>query len=515
MSNKNQEYAERYSEFAMEQMRRYGIPASVTLAQGILESANGQSQLARNENNHFGIKATSSWIDNGGRYGLYSDDKPNEKFCSYDSVGDSYEHHSKFLKQNSRYAQCFTLSPDDYKGWAQGLDKAGYATAGKYAPSLIAIIERNGLDRYDRMVMEEMRTNGRKIPDAETAIVTGSNDYSFPVKRDEFLFVTSLFGTRTDPMDSSKTQTHKGIDIRADNDPVLATENNGKVVAVNNNAATPGGKSVTVEYSRENGDKIQISYCHLNTAGVSVGDTVNAGQQIGVSGNTGTRTTGPHLHFRVKQINSDGSQRDLDPAAYLADIAKRGNINLQLLHDGKDLMARYKSSGESNGIDTSLSPEEWMKKLLASEDSGVSIGSGDPLMEMVVAMFTALMGLATQIDGKDEKERMSAATNAAIDKVIDLTPILTALKECSLTINPTGEMVLGVDDGKTGYNHTLTKAELNRLSTVLHDETLSPEEKRQRVASVVGQITLTEQMSRNYEQGLDERQGKQDNLQIR
>ena len=93
---KNQEYALQYADYAMAQMRRYGIPASVTLAQGILESSNGQSRLARNENNHFGIKATSSWIAEGGKYGIYTDDKPNEKFCSYDSVGDSYEHHSAF-----------------------------------------------------------------------------------------------------------------------------------------------------------------------------------------------------------------------------------------------------------------------------------------------------------------------------------------------------------------------------------------------------------------------------------
>lgn len=76
--SKNQEYVEQYKEYAMEQMRRYGIPASVTLAQGILESSNGQSQLARNENNHFGIKASSSWLASGGKYGLYTDDKSNE-----------------------------------------------------------------------------------------------------------------------------------------------------------------------------------------------------------------------------------------------------------------------------------------------------------------------------------------------------------------------------------------------------------------------------------------------------
>ena len=85
--SKNKEYAEKPAAFAMEQMRRYGIPASVILAQGILESSNGQSQLARKENNHFGIKATNTWLADGGKYGLYTDDKPNEKFCSYDNVG--------------------------------------------------------------------------------------------------------------------------------------------------------------------------------------------------------------------------------------------------------------------------------------------------------------------------------------------------------------------------------------------------------------------------------------------
>ena len=161
--SKNQEYALQYADYAMAQMRRYGIPASVTLAQGILESSNGQSRLARNENNHFGIKATSSWIAEGGKYGIYTDDKPNEKFCSYDSVGDSYEHHSRFLKENSRYAGCFKLSPDDYKGWAQSIEKAGYATGGKYAENLQKIIEQNGLQKYDRQVMQEMTAQGRQF----------------------------------------------------------------------------------------------------------------------------------------------------------------------------------------------------------------------------------------------------------------------------------------------------------------------------------------------------------------
>ena len=103
--SRNQEYVEQYAEYAMEQMRRYGIPASVTLAQGICESASGQSELSRKGNNHFGIKATSGWVQNGGKYLVYTDDRPNEKFCQYASVGDSYEHHSQFLKGNKRIAR--------------------------------------------------------------------------------------------------------------------------------------------------------------------------------------------------------------------------------------------------------------------------------------------------------------------------------------------------------------------------------------------------------------------------
>jgi hypothetical protein len=154
MASATQSYIDQYASYAMEQQRKYGIPASITLAQGIIESANGKSQLARNENNHFGVKATKSWLDAGGKYGLYTDDAKNEKFCSYASVGDSYEHHSKFLKNNSRYAACFKLSSDDYKGWANGLQRAGYATNKSYAQSLIAVIERNGLDKYDQLAMQ-------------------------------------------------------------------------------------------------------------------------------------------------------------------------------------------------------------------------------------------------------------------------------------------------------------------------------------------------------------------------
>ncbi|WP_347054565.1 glucosaminidase domain-containing protein, partial [Bacteroides ovatus] len=439
MANKNQEYTEQYADYAMAQMRRYGIPASVTLAQGILESSNGQSRLAVNENNHFGIKATPEWIAEGGRYGLYSDDKPNEKFCRYDSVGDSYEHHSRFLKENSRYARCFSLSPDDYKGWTQGLEKAGYATGGHYADSLQRIIEQNGLQKYDRQVMQEMETQGKRFGVEENPLreVGNTVDYSFPVERKEFLFVTSPFGMRQDPVDG-KERMHTGIDIRCDGDTVLATEKDGKVVAVKDKGHAPGNKSLTVEYTRPDGSKVQCTYMHLGEVSVKAGDTVQAGQKLGRSGNTGTRTTGEHPHFGVRQIYADGTQRDVDPAAYLAEIAQKGHIKQQVLHNGNDLLARYKGT-EENATGKSLSPDAWMKKLLSSEDSGVGLsGCSDPVVEMAMTAFTSLMLLATQIDSKNKEEQKAAISEAMDSRRIDLKALLPGMKTCDLTVRENG-----------------------------------------------------------------------------
>ena len=167
--SKASDYVDRYAEAAMEQMRKYGIPASVTLAQGILESASGQSELSRKGNNHFGIKATKTWLDGGGQYLVYTDDKPNEKFCQYASVADSYEHHSLFLRGNKRYANLFELSPDDYVGWTRGLQEDGYASSKQYASSLQSLIKQHGLDRYDRQVMQEKGWQSTLAPTTSTA----------------------------------------------------------------------------------------------------------------------------------------------------------------------------------------------------------------------------------------------------------------------------------------------------------------------------------------------------------
>lgn len=139
------EYIAKYSDMAVEQQALHGIPASVTLAQGLLESAAGRSRLATQGNNHFGIKCHNIW---SGDTMLRSDDRPNECFRVYDSVADSYGDHSRLLL-GKRYASLFQLDPLDYAAWAKGLKKCGYATDPNYASRLIAIIERYSLYLYD------------------------------------------------------------------------------------------------------------------------------------------------------------------------------------------------------------------------------------------------------------------------------------------------------------------------------------------------------------------------------
>ncbi len=144
-STTQKDYINKWKNEAVRQMEIYKIPASITLAQGVLESGNGVSTLAKKSNNHFGIKCHKDW--KGGRT-YHDDDKKGECFRVYDDPRDSYEDHSKFLLR-SRYASLFELDLEDYKGWAKGLSKCGYATNPKYPELLITIIERHDLQLLD------------------------------------------------------------------------------------------------------------------------------------------------------------------------------------------------------------------------------------------------------------------------------------------------------------------------------------------------------------------------------
>ncbi len=143
----SKEYIDKYKNDAIREMIHSRVPASIILAQGILESGNGNSPLAMYANNHFGVKCHDDWK---GETMHIDDDEKDECFRKYETVYDSYRDHSEFLLNRTRYGFLFNLKINDYKGWAKGLKKAGYATNPKYASLLIALIEENNLSRFDR-----------------------------------------------------------------------------------------------------------------------------------------------------------------------------------------------------------------------------------------------------------------------------------------------------------------------------------------------------------------------------
>ncbi len=147
------DYVEEYKKIAVKEMHRVGIPASITLAQGILESSYGKSRLATEGNNHFGIKCHKNWV---GPVMFYDDDERDECFRVYDSPTSSFLDHSDFLTSRDRYAFLFDLKRKNYKGWAKGLKKAGYATAKDYADKLIGLIERYDLSQYDSWKLKQL-----------------------------------------------------------------------------------------------------------------------------------------------------------------------------------------------------------------------------------------------------------------------------------------------------------------------------------------------------------------------
>ena len=534
-STSRQQYIDQYAEYAMEQMRRYGIPASVTLAQGIIESANGKSTLAETANNHFGVKGTFN-----GAYVVANDDKPNEKFKKYDNVGQSYEDHSKVLMASRYQKYVSSLSPDDYKGWAAGIKKGGYATDSNYVSTIVGVIEGNNLQKYDQMVMEQMKREGRQFGVASNPLSASSQgtpstlstslrrtgfdlaqgQYSMPVSRDVFMLVTSPYGPRKDPMDRTKTQIHHGIDIKTNSDAVLATENNGTIVAVNHNTNTGSGKSVTVEYSRADGSATRVQYMHLSQINVQKGDSVNAGQKLGVSGNTGSRTTGEHLHLGVINVSADGKQQWVNPAAYLSEINQKGNLQKQAQYNGKDLLAQYQAGGSTTMPSQSqeqASPDDWMSRLMSSDaalgygQTG-SNGNDGGLLDSIMKMFMTMLMLTMQMENKIQEEKVQMVTDALVNKRIDLSGFTPNLQSSALTIKQDGTAVLTTDDGKQQYSHELTTAEQTRLSQILNSDADNAT-KQQRIGTMVYTITFAQQASQNYEQIATQQQSQEQTIQ--
>ena len=339
MSDYKTAFFEKYAAAAMEEQRRYGIPASVTLAQMAVESGYGESSLAKQDNNYFGIKASQDWIKSGKPWSYHHDDHYNDKFCTFGSALESLEYHSKVLMAD-RYKACRQYAPTDHLHWIEGIKKGGYATDPRYVATIEGVIKKYGLEKYDQMAL-----TGAQQQVIPANVQQGR--YSFPLACDhstDAMTVTSPYGHRQAPKVGASTN-HMGLDLRANYVPVLATEDNGIVISVKNEGK--GGNVIRVEYARTDGSKFQTAYMHLSQMNVKEGDKVSAGQPIGVSGNTGN-STGPHLHFSVKKVSVDGHSEQIDPSVYLAEIAVRGNISSKVLYGSNDLLAAHKAAGKSS-----------------------------------------------------------------------------------------------------------------------------------------------------------------------
>lgn len=512
-----EEYIQKYAPIAMEQMRQHGIPASIILAQGILESANGQSMLATTANNHFGVKGSHQ-----GQYVTANDDKPGEHFRKYPSVTDSYEDHSQVLLASRYQKYVADLPADDYRGWAAGIKQGGYASDPDYVKKLVGLIESNNLQRFDQQVMQQQgeKTTQTQQTRYSTGMDLPQGNYSMPLQRTEYMLVTSPYGQRKDPMNPNQMQIHHGMDIQTRGDAILATEDNGRVIQANHNSNTAGGKTVTVEYTRQDGSKTQVQYMHLSQIDVKVGDEVNAGQRLGITGNTGTRTTGEHLHLGVIQVDPTGKLQWVNTAAYLAEINQKGRLEKQALYNGKDLLADYEASQQQTQekaqetaekkqeAQHEYSPQDWIARLFGSSDSAIGTGG---ILQTLMTMLATLLTLSTRLDERGKEDKIQAITTAAVNRSIDLSGMAPTLQSARLTVSETGRAQLYTDTGTNRFTHELTPAEYGRLSQILASE--APDrEKQQRIGNLITGIAITRQASQNYEDIMSQGQGQTEQI---
>lgn len=462
------EFFDMFSGAAKEQQKRYGIPASVTLAQMLLESGCGTSKLAREANNFFGIKQ-HNWK---GEVTYADDDKKHEAFRKYDNITESIEDHSKFLMQK-RYAKCRELSPTDYEGWAKGLKAAGYATDPKYADSLIKLIKLYKLDRYDLEAQMEAESEGIKCGVKRQSYLQSIPDginagFGMPLRGSDTLTMTSDFGHRN--ISGGSTE-HEGIDLRASKGTAVYASEDGIVIGVGkqeaSNGKAGGGNYTYVAYPRADGSFRVAGYLHMDAIDVHVGERVDASTVIGTSGNSGG--VKDHLDFRVAKVTGDDAQKVaeliskgeydaactlakgnhqgnkygnfIDPKQYLAEIALAGQLNTKIESkaSGRDVLADAKQKvsqddvallaqkgvGEDHEmLDHDISDSlGQMAALFGGENSqngGLAsllsqMGSGGG-MDIVGGLFSlAIMAMLSTFNGQSKEEKQAAVASLSKD----------------------------------------------------------------------------------------------------
>ena len=378
-------FIEMWAQLAMEHQIRYGIPASITLAQAAIESSDGTSYLYQ-KNACFGVKLGNKKGQEGTDYVVRADNTAHDKFRIYESREASFEDHSRLLVKGDPYKRLSTLSATDHKGWAQGLQDCNYATDKKYAEKIENVIKYYNLTQYDKQATEMASQRGVTCGYAKAEAGKSVTMVNIPSQSKQLGYIEGswhmpLAGDMRQTGEFGEKRTdhiHQGIDIGIPTGTsVYATEDNGVVTGKGNGDAR--GNYVEITYPRQNGKDLTIIYMHLNSIDVKEGDSVKAGQIIGKSGSTG-RSTGPHLHFEVREGGSKGTA--IDPKEYLAEIAVRGNLDTTLKKGNEDVLLAHKrefqlthNENENLLADNKKKGTDWMSMLANGAGGGDLFGT--------------------------------------------------------------------------------------------------------------------------------------------
>lgn len=500
-------FYEKIKDLAIEQQIKYGIPASLTLAQAWVE----HGKYSETTHNYFGIHDDNGhWRKNGGKTVELSDNGKMAHFRVYNSLNQGIEDHSHFLLENRRYSAAHGISPTDPEygeKWAMVICRAGYAERPKdnpdrYAKTLIREMDDYDLKKYDQQANALAAQRGQQIgymrgskgvsvPSATMAVQAPAGQrYGMPLRDSDKLVLTSDYGHRNI---SYGSKDHTAIDLHAaKGTAVYATETNGIVVGKGYQPATKerpgGGNYVYVAYPRNDGSYVVTGYLHLDKSDVNIGDRVSLDKPIGKSGNTGG--VAAHLDFRVCTVTGDaanklreqitngkanfsprGSGTFVDPKQYLAEIAVKGGLSTTLVRqngNGQDMLAQYKA-GVQPDPDINQKPE--MQQPQAPRPD---------IAQNQQPQVTTPSGLATFLWGDKAKELgLSGDFGGSGDLIADLFGMLFKGMIAAIALHnktTTEEVQKGIDEQKDVQNEEVSAVIDRSLVVQAKTEAVNPKE---------------------------------------
>jgi LysM repeat protein len=313
-----EQYIEQYKDLAIREMKRMGVPAAITLAQGLLETESGNSVLLKKSNNHFGIKCKTNWTGNGVSH---DDDATGECFRTYKDAEDSYRDHSNFLRGNDRYAFLFKLNPADYKSWAYGLKKAGYATNPKYPAILIRHIEQYNLQQYTEIALTP----------AESTVAVNSVKCIVAKKGTSLLAIATLYDIQLSKLLHYNDMEQDGL---LDHDQLIFLEKKSTKGASEYYITKPGERLLDI--AQKNGIQLQslLEYNQLDKFAV-----IEPGTKLYLqnAASQSTVTTQPATAMKYHTVQSKEG---------LYTISKKYGITVQQIKDWNNLTSNNLSVGQ-------------------------------------------------------------------------------------------------------------------------------------------------------------------------